>query len=826
MIQQSDCDSKKNYFTDKMKERMSQLHQYPCTFVEAPMGYGKTTIINEAMDTFGGKIIWQKIYDGSTTEFWEGFCSTIIQIDKDCARGLQNIGTLEDSLMKRELMLLLEGIKLSGNTFIILDDYHHIKSMAVDDFLKMFILNMPENLHLIIISRSAFSGNTYEMQLKGIVNYIGIKDLSFSVEDIKAYFRMLDIYIDKEEQEKLYNYSEGWVSALYLCAVNYKVHGSFIFSKDIQELVYQAVYEPMDNELKSFLKSICLFDTFDLEQAQYIWEKYNCQLFLDKLLLSNAFVTKDSITDNYSMHNIFKLCVRQQFDLMQENERHSIWKKTGDAYFKRQEYIHAMACYYEAKDFDGVMKAMDGGDEEGYNLYEYKDLLIKCYCDCPFEIKKRYPNTILFFASEFVTEFRELELFEKACLDFHRTLEENDSLAEDEKSQLLGEYEVLQTFPSFNDLYKMSECNVRAAKWLKKPARFYNTKDSFMFGSPSILYLYYRESGSLLQLVEFIRGQKDYYSQKGQSFRPLLVAEWYYNIGDFVNAEIIVYKSMTIAKESGQADIELAGIFLLARIYIYRGNLSLFMQLINQMEKLVRYEIMNYQAYKLVYNLDLIKTYLYVCLEKTDQVPEWLYHNDYKRYIHFFSISYADIVYGRLLLLNGENQKVINLSEEFLKQATIFPNLMTVIYTQIYRAVAYYRMNKLEECKVSIKNALDMAVSDGLLLPFVENAKGLIPIFDLIGSDNSYPEFIRKVREIYDEYKESIQKITDGLICNTPKLSKREKQIALLAAEGLNNKEIAQAINISPNTVKLELKNIFRKYNINSRKLLNKEMIE
>ena len=74
-------------------------------------------------------------------------------------------------------------------------------------------------------------------------------------------------------------------------------------------------------------------------------------------------------------------------------------------------------------------------------------------------------------------------------------------------------------------------------------------------------------------------------------------------------------------------------------------------------------------------------------------------------------------------------------------------------------------------------------------------------------SGQSIPQMGRHKLSPPDEQKVSLQKI----------LSNKEQQVLQLLTQGRTNKEIASALRLSTETVKVTLKNIFRKLGVENR---------
>ena len=55
------------YFTERLTRAMGDLMEYPLTIVEAPMGYGKTTAVREAVGRAGITPHWLHVFTGDRT---------------------------------------------------------------------------------------------------------------------------------------------------------------------------------------------------------------------------------------------------------------------------------------------------------------------------------------------------------------------------------------------------------------------------------------------------------------------------------------------------------------------------------------------------------------------------------------------------------------------------------------------------------------------------------------------------------------------------------------------------------------------------------------
>lgn len=816
-------DTRKLYFSTRITEAMQRIFDHPLTMVEAPMGYGKTTAVREYLKDSGATVLWQTLADDSTNGFWRGFCRLLKKFDADCADRLTELGVPNNSIFMDTALELIDGIAFDERTVIVFDDYHLLSSQSAEQFIERLVKTALRNLHIVIVSRGAFGQNTLELSLKGICNHIDKSDFEFTQDEIAAYYRLCGIRLQPGESAELYAYTEGWVSALYLCLLSFVREGRVERQVNLAKLIEKAVYQQCPPEVKEFLLNACVFDNFTLTQARTIWPQDNAEEIVSYLMANNAFIKYDPYNKTYQMHNIFTGYLREILRRQGPKKRQEVLLAAGSWYLNSGDYIHAMGAFFAAGDFDKLLHAFELDNGRNINM-EDKEKVIGYFSDCPEEIKRKHPTACLTYARKMFS-FNERTIYAEQCVKAGEYI----AVIQDEKTKnrLLGEYELIKSFSKYNDIQGMAEHQARAYELLDGPSKLFDDNKNFWtYGSPSVLYMFYRKSGILEQEVKALLALMPRYrlitSGHGAGAEYVMQGEWYFSRGDFENAGIIAYKAMQAAQAHRQIAIVLCVLFLQVRLAFVTGDLQGARQSLRQM----RVEVEEYGQYQVVHTVDMCEGFIDAYLGYREKIPAWVAAGNLQESrLHFPSHAFFNIIYGKALLIGGQYLKLIGLTSHFHNLASVFPNLLAQVYNYIYTAAAHHKLQHPQEARAALRQAAEIAASDGIIMPFVENGEHIGDMLAELAKDARYVGFAGRVNEAYAAFVPKLaamrrQKTVDG----ATRLTERELEIARLAAEGLTNREIGMRLYISENTVKMALKNIFEKLDISSRTLLKNNL--
>ena len=804
------------YFTKKLKERADSIVQFPVTVIEAPMGYGKTTFAKYAFSETRYQVVWQAIYPQGLANFWNGFCKAFACIDADIADRLKQLGAPADILLRETAVDIISRLNLTKEVFFVLDDYHYVDSSEFDKFFLYLLSNMPKHFNLVIISRNSFLPEEIEyLKLKNFINHINIENFLLQPGDIRKYFSSAGIEISEGQALELFEYSEGWITPLYMSILEYADTGKLLTKGDVFSLIRKNIYNPLSERLRDLINCLCMFDYFSFEQMQYMWQGNDAKELFNEFLSKNAFITQNNATGYYSFHNLFLSQARDNFHLQQEELKIILWERAGKWYLKNKESMNAMFCFEKAGNYSLILETLSQLLGTGITG-EDKEKMLEYFNNCPPELFSKNLLALLVFM-RFIISYNEIDKLAEICDLFENTINKA-GLSELERKDLLVEYEFLLSLTQYNNIKAMSKHHKRAISYMEKPSTGTEECGSWTFGCPSVLLMFYRESGKLEEHLSDMYECMPYYYQftdgHGSGAEYMMQAETEFNRGKFEKAEATLHKALHYAQSKNQWSILLAASFLQTRLALVKGDYFEAVFLSKQITDLLE----NKKNYMLIHTLDLCKAYMHLLLDMPDKVPGWITCGNFtSTKLMFPALPALHIVYGRYLLLKGEYNKLIGLSEIFLELASVFPNIMAQIYIKIYLAACYYKTGRKDEAVALVKQELDKAVPDQIYLPFVENGDFILDLLKLISvADSCYKEHLERIFSIYKKISASTKKIKNKHLDNVV-LTRRENDVALLVARGLSNGQIAEVLMISENTVKARLKSIFFKHSIESR---------
>jgi LuxR family maltose regulon positive regulatory protein len=167
---------------------------------------------------------------------------------------------------------------------------------------------------------------------------------------------------------------------------------------------------------------------------------------------------------------------------------------------------------------------------------------------------------------------------------------------------------------------------------------------------------------------------------------------------------------------------------------------------------------------------------------------------------------------ARVLAADGRCDEALRLVERLLAMAEPAGATGYVIELLVLRALALEAQGSEERALVALRRALDLAEPEGYVRVFVDGGEPLARLlYEATTRDFSLAYTGRLLSAFPDA---SADAATDAMV---EPLSEREVEVLQLIAAGLSNREIAQRLLLSLNTVKSHTGNIYGKLGVSSR---------
>lgn len=818
MKQRTSAGSDIHYYSQNLKQKMRVLVTSPAAIVEAPSGYGKTTAVwdqLEAATPQGADVFWFTAVEEAPVALYRRFCREIARIDTQAGESLLATG-FPNAFTLGEACDIIRAIRSSHETWLVIDNFQCLSAVVPPPFWAALLEHGGDALHIILITQMLQRDLLSAIATWGIP-HITAQDLRLETEDIRRYYSLAGVEITPAQAWRVKDVTDGWVIAVYLQLCAYKKTGDFSDTAIVQ-LMERLIWDKLTGEGQEFLLRLSYFPTVTTRQLCALLRCGELPEYAADCL-NSPFIRYDAQQRRYEPHAIlFELLMRERARRGEAFERECL-KRAGDVCLEEGKTAEAAEFYARVNAYEALLSL-----DLSPLIYEeigegtFLEIALDVAQNCPADVRERHPLAMLCVAWAHKSWGKDGE--------FARLMAELDGLLP-QTGLLRAEWLLLSVYLQYPQLDKMlPRAQEAEALFGAACSRVILPQAPWAFGGYYQLTEFHINAGEADREADALEAFIAVYSRltqgHGSGADALFRAELAYNRCDIPGAEVFAYKALALAEDRRQCIIQLSAALTLADIAILKCDVQGWQNAISLMEKAA--SCGNQGVFFTRTVLDTVHGNLLVELGALERVAGWLKNGEFGPRLLTPMHTNGLYVHFMFLLKQGAFARLLGTIEALppkLRRRSLYSDAIAWLLS----AAADFVMGRRERAAAALERAAELMMPDGL----VAFCAGFAPVFE---------EFLEELMEKkygrfllpFHEYKERYccgQSVLLGVLTAgelPPNLTEREREVALLAAQGLRNREIAERLFVSENTVHAHLRVIFQKLDIDRRAKLAEKL--
>lgn len=834
------------------------------TLASAPAGFGKTTLITAWISQLDHPVGWVSLdEDDSDPQQFFSYVAAAIRPFPDSQHTLTSQLQTSQPLQAKALAAAMVNDLASVSTpcLLVLDDYHEIDSADIDLALAFLLDHMPPNLHLVITSRTDPGFPLSRLRARGQLTEIRIQDLRFTVEETAVFLQtIMGIPLTANQITALETRTEGWVAGLQMAALSMQnradvdgfVAGFTGSHRFIMDYLMEEVLNQQSSEVQDFLLQTAVLSRLCADLCDTVCQSPPIsQQILEQLETNNIFlIPLDNERRWYRYHHLFADLLRQRLQqsappltsppmggkegglATELHSRASVWYE--DNGLELDAFHHAVAAH----DFERSERLIEG---DGVPLYfrgagvpvlHWLESLPTTMLNARPSLWVTYASALLSVGQHTAVE-QKLQAAEAALQEVEADEDTQDlvgRIASMRATLAIIQHDVetiiTQSHLALDLLYPDNLFNRMAATWMlgfayqlqgerAAASQSYSEVLSISQSLPDSIYTM-AAAISLGQIQEannqLVLATKTYnHALQMAGDPPQLIA-----CEAFLGLARICYQwnDLDTARQYGQQCVQLTqqqesidtfaayGVFL-AHLKLAQGDVSGASAALNEAA-----------AYIQQHNFDFRMPDVAAA-----QVITLLRQGKLTAAARLAEMHELPISQARVYLAQGDTSAALALLEPLRQQMEAKDWQDERLKIMILQTVALRAHGEKDKAVHLLGEALALAEPSGYVRIFVDEGLPMAQLLSETAVRGIMPDYCGQLLAVFEAEGQEA-KFESHLPPSQPladPLTKRELEILILIDAGLKNKEIAEQLVISLNTVLYHTKNIYSKLGVNKR---------
>ncbi len=842
--------------------------------LEAPAGFGKTTLMAQIFHTLerrGEKAAWVSLEpdDRDPDRFAGYLLAAVHQRYPDIARAaLKHFEMGSRHGHATALNALANCVEETGDALnVFLDDFHAIDSPDAAGIVGLLLKHAPNSIRLIIGARRFQWFKVAPYQAKGAVICLDVEDLRFKASETEKFFHAQGISsLGQGDIDRLTDRTEGWPAGLQLSAIGLRrasrqqTPNEYVSSgeRELFRFFQHEMDQIQTEDSKRFLMSAAMLDRFSIPLVSYVIESRSVPCLLDQAYKDGLFVTPvDERGEWWRFHHLFQSYLRDQFVRRDPDTANRVLRRASEWHHAQGEIPTAVDYASKAGDNETVHRMIIDCANEFIFAGRIPDLLHMINA-IPFSLRLKQPDIlriscwVLFHLGRGrdAAEMLELAQSKADCsgdpckVAEFTVLEGAVAIVLDDvrRAREIGEA-ILPAGTA--DHVRGLHANVRALAALSlgdyrctlsagiDAVQFHGLAE-FHYGvtyGQCAIAMAYRAQGQLNlalrtledaeQQARFACGDRSF----GASLARILRGVVSYDIGAVETAKMLISEELPYLEECGYIEFRTLVFTTMARICAYEGDLhdanAMLDRALSFSEGAVGSHTMATVRAERLRVAQIAGTPPAADPSENRELSNDLEaegSTDDLRTIFVNGLYRAEA-----LAAAGRFQEGLRILKDIAIQAQKDGHVHRCATIWIAIAAGQFAGGKEAESATSVRRAIDIAQPAGLTQIFCEaypRVEGALKLLRLSsGGDAATTAFTEKIETMVDR---RIWKPADGVsaaraLDALAPLTEREGSVLLQMSRGLQNKEIADVLGISANTVRFHVSNVLSKLGVKTR---------
>lgn len=807
----------------RLTDFAGRMRDYKILYIQAPAGYGKTVFAGQWLECQHGPgaVVTLDEYDNSLEKLCHKLKNLPEYLCPETKPELVTSFTRHPDFDKAPaefLMRALSAVPRDSTAGIVIDDLHYLTDSHAQKILLAFLMRLPDQARVCILSRShlpdIFSGQV----LKQNLSFLPQDMLLFDSGEIIALYQSKGITITEKQAEHILTYTEGWpigISALLLSGLQFPTES--ISSKWLEGFLKTQVWDMWDEDYREFMVDTCMEDVLSESLCNALTGRCDSGIILEQMLVDGVFLLKQP-DKTYCFHRLFRDFLRKIFLKKPENYRSRQYQRAGTWYYDHNDFYQAVHRFSACNDFGRVAGCFDMLEEMERTEFDTEQVMQVVHDTLNEAIAEQYPFLYYMMAYTARNEGKMKEFHAYADLyysNYPRIVERSPELAHNIFFLYVMDYRF-----TLKDITKMAGTG-------QVSAAFRGVRGSATLYFP----LYHR---SFRDFSELLPGDIDEEVEiLGQTLGMLLGEErnmlldcirggLYYEVGDLQRAQELALSAVAGLQPSFTPESKFCALILLMMV----SHALQQPEQESQVQRKIQVMIETEKIYYLQHNFDAV-----ICKNRldhgdTDSARSWLDHNgtDVCGEVTFFDL-YGTFTTARAhIALDNLNQAVI-LLEKILELCRIMKRPVDMIEAEILLSIAHRKMKRGNQktALMHLENAILLAQPYEYLQAFINDGAGISALLSSLKNRTVRSDYAGSlsavfVKKLYHQTSEHLHSgwSAAGKAAHSTALTPQQKRVAKLMCEGYSYRKIAKEMGIQFSTVRSHIELIYRKLDVTS----------